>query len=72
MRTELRQVPWTERLPTYTDLADLPVLDAVINGALRLYPAAPAILQRDVPLGGRTTNGILVPVKVREFPEKIA
>lgn len=45
---------------------DLPLLDAIINEALRLHPAAPASLPRETPSGGRTLNGVYIPEKVRK------
>lgn len=52
------------RIPSYADIVDLPVLDAVINEALRLHPAAPASLPRITPPGGRTVNGYYIPEQV--------
>ena len=63
LRAELPKSQWTEQLPSYNDVTDLTVLDAVINEALRLHPAAPASLQRVVPPGGRTLNGVFVQEK---------
>jgi cytochrome P450 len=42
------------------------VLEAVINEALRLHPAAPASLPRETPAGGRTLNGVHIPAKVSD------
>lgn len=50
--------------PTFQQIQDLPVLDAVINEALRLHPAAPASLPRETPAGGRDVNGYFIPEKV--------
>ncbi|KAJ9620373.1 hypothetical protein H2204_012283 [Knufia peltigerae] len=64
LRTELARIPHDSldgQLPNYTSLSDLPILDAVINEALRLHPAAPASLQRVVPPGGKVLNGTFVP-----------
>ena len=51
-------------LPRFRELDDLPVLDAVINEALRLHPAAPASLQRETPVGGKQLDGYFIPEKV--------
>jgi hypothetical protein len=45
-------------------LKDLPILDAVVNEALRLHPAAPASLPREAPVGGKMMNGYNIPEKV--------
>ena len=49
------------KLPVFNDLVNLPVLDAVVQEALRLHPAAPASLPRETPKGGRMLNGYHVP-----------
>ncbi len=64
LRNELLEKPWVDSVPTYKAVVDLPVLDCVINEALRLHPAAPASLQRETPSGGRTLNGVYIPEKV--------
>ena len=64
LRKELLGKPWEESVPTYKAVVDLPILDCVINEALRLHPAAPASLQRETPSGGRTLNGVYIPEKV--------
>jgi len=43
---------------------DAPVLEAVINEALRLHPAAPASLQRATPVGGAQLGVYYIPEKV--------
>jgi Cytochrome P450 len=53
-----------EVLPCFRDLDDLPVLDAVINEALCLHPAAPPSLQRETPVGGKVLDGYHIPEKV--------
>jgi len=66
LRKELvARLPANEKmLPRFRELDDLPVLDAVINEALRLHPAAPASLQRETPVGGKVLNGYYIPEKV--------
>jgi len=54
----------TDSFPTFQQVQDLPVLDAVIHEALRLHPAAPASLPRETPTGGRDLNGYFIPEKV--------
>ncbi|EXJ68150.1 uncharacterized protein A1O5_08765 [Cladophialophora psammophila CBS 110553] len=64
LRAELMTVPsCTDGVFTYKEVIALPVLDAIINEALRLYPAAPASLPRETPSGGRNLNGIFIPEK---------
>lgn len=52
-----------QTLPTYSDLVDLPILDAVVNETLRLYPSAPASLPRTTPSGGRMIDEHFMPAK---------
>ena len=59
-------IDWTDGLPSFKDISELPVLDALINEALRLHPAAPSSLPRETPAGGRTLNGVYIPEKVSE------
>ena len=70
-----RNLPWQEKLrdellqfgddsPTFQQIQDLPVLDAVVAEALRLDPAAPASLPRETPAGGREINGYYIMEKV--------
>lgn len=67
LRNELRQ--HTDGSPTFRQVQDLPILDAVINEALRLHPAAPASLPRETPAGGRILNGFFIPEKVGVLEE---
>ncbi|KIW99286.1 uncharacterized protein Z519_00949 [Cladophialophora bantiana CBS 173.52] len=53
----------TDSSPTFQQIQDLPVLEAVINEALRLHPAAPASLPRETPVGGKELNGFFIPGK---------
>lgn len=46
---------------TYEELRDAPLLNSVIEEALRLYGAAPGALPRDVPLTGTTLCGKYIP-----------
>lgn len=52
-------------VPTWEEVQELPILDAIITEALRLHPAAPASLPRRTPDGGRTLDGYFVPQDVR-------
>lgn len=73
LRTELQATrsggenSWSNGIPTYKDVMELPLLEAVINEALRLYPAAPSSMMRGTPLGGKVLNDIFVPEKVSEI-----
>lgn len=53
--------------PTFQEVQYLPILEAVIDEALRLHPAAPASLPRETPSGGRELNGFFIPEKVRTY-----
>jgi cytochrome P450 len=44
---------------------DLPILDAIVHETLRVHPAAPASLQRLVPVEGSVIDGVNVPGKVK-------
>lgn len=46
---------------TYEELRDAPLLNSVIEEALRLYGAAPGALPRDVPPNGTTLCGKYIP-----------
>ncbi|EXJ67490.1 uncharacterized protein A1O5_09503 [Cladophialophora psammophila CBS 110553] len=48
-------------VPGFSELAQLPILDAVVKEALRLHPAAPASLPRETPQGGKILNGSHIP-----------
>ena len=65
LREELRTN--LEGSATFQQVKDLPVLEAVINEALRLHPAAPASLPRETPAGGAELNGYSIPPKARPF-----
>jgi cytochrome P450 len=63
LREEVRA--HSDSSPTFQQVQDLPILEAVIDEALRLHPAAPASLPRETPSGGRELNGFFIPEKVR-------
>lgn len=60
LRDELRK---ESKAMTYQSLKDLSLLNALVDEALRLHPAAPASLQRIVPTGGGQLCGYHVPAK---------
>lgn len=52
-------------VPSYKNVSDLPVLDAVIHETLRFHPAAPASLQRLSPQSeDLVIDGVLIPADV--------
>jgi cytochrome P450 len=53
---------------TYAQVMNLPILEAVVQEALRLHPAAPASLPRETPRGGKMLNDIFIPEKVTLHP----
>ncbi|KAK4551890.1 hypothetical protein LTR86_010791 [Recurvomyces mirabilis] len=63
VREEFQQSPITTQssAATLKRLFESPILDAVVQEALRLHPAAPASLQRIVPSGGATLSSFFVP-----------
>lgn len=68
LRSEIsHDIVWTDGLPSFKDISELPLLDAVVNEALRLHPAAPASLPRETPVGGRMLNGVFIPEKVNDL-----
>lgn len=69
LRQELRtQLPGhSGKVPTFNDVTQLPILDAVIKEALRLHPAAPASLPRETPRGGASLNGYNIPEGVSTY-----
>ncbi len=56
-----------EGLTEYEDLSGLPILDAIVNEANRLHPAALGSLWRESPTGGKVLAGYLVPPKLRHL-----
>lgn len=69
LRDELRQVPGTSVVPEYQDISQLPVLDAIIQETLRLWPASPASLPRIASVNGGIIDGVPVPGNVSVSPE---
>lgn len=58
--------------PSYKDVSDLPVLDALIHETLRFHPAAPASLQRLTPQSeDLVIDGVLIPADVSHSKLKI-
>lgn len=66
IRDELCNIIFTTQgIPEYKDIANLPILEAVIQETLRLHPAAPASLPRIPPREGGTILGLQIPANVR-------
>lgn len=69
LRDELRTVTWGEEVvPTYKSVSHLPVLEAVVQETLRLWPAAPASLPRIATAKGGTVDGTVIPGYVSIYP----
>lgn len=64
LRKELKGVNFVSGIPSYKDVVQLPVLDALIQEVLRLHPAAPTSLQRFNPTSEGKVAGVVVPAKV--------
>ncbi len=64
LRDELKQACGDKPDPAYSDVSELPALDAVVYELLRLWPTAPASLQRITPEGGTVIDGVFVPGNV--------
>jgi len=60
---ELEKVPRQDRfrIPSFKDIATLPLLDATINEILRVHPAAPSSMMRITPHGGGVVGGVFIP-----------
>lgn len=58
LREELKDVPQSQK---YSAIAELPILEAVVQEILRLRPAAPASLQRITPETGGVIDDVVVP-----------
>ena len=69
LRDELAITQLVDGIPTFADIDEFPVLNAVIAESLRLFPAAPASLQRETPAGGRALAGYYIPAGVKSSPQ---
>lgn len=69
LREQVRANTKSVASPQYTELVKIPILEALMNEALRLHPAAPASLPRETPTGGRTLCGFRIPEKVSDGSE---
>jgi len=59
---ELKSVDFpADGVPSIQQIDSLPYLDAVLKEGLRMYPAIPMTLFRDVPGGGKVMNGYYLP-----------
>ncbi|KAH8799759.1 cytochrome P450 [Xylogone sp. PMI_703] len=63
LRDELDTVKF-EGVPNYSDVTNLPVLEALISETLRLWPASPASLPRIAPTSRGAIDGVKVPENV--------
>ncbi|KAH8688652.1 pisatin demethylase [Talaromyces proteolyticus] len=61
LRDELAITQLVDGIATFGDIDQFPILNAVIAESLRLFPAAPASLQRETPAGGRELAGYFIP-----------
>ena len=63
LRRELRShIPGIDsNMPVFADVVNPPLLDAVVQEALRLHPAAPASPPRETPRSGRVLKEFHVP-----------
>lgn len=68
LREELQAVSWDDVVPKYKSVSQLPVLDAVIQETLRLWPASPASLPRIASAKGGTIDGTVIPDHVSVCP----
>lgn len=66
LREELKDVPQSQR---YSVIAELSILEAVVQEILRLRPAAPASLQRITPETGGVIDDVVVPPGVCLFSQ---
>jgi cytochrome P450 len=64
LQEELKTVTWTKVVPEYRMISKLPVLEALIQEALRLWPASPASLPRISGVQGGVVDGVTVPPNV--------
>jgi cytochrome P450 len=61
LQAELQNVKLENRVVAFKEVANLPVLDAVVNESLRVHPAAPSSLPRETPKEGALLAGYFVP-----------
>ncbi|OAP59665.1 hypothetical protein AYL99_06963 [Fonsecaea erecta] len=61
LRKELLEVSWSGVVPEYKTVAQLPILEAIIQETLRLWPAAPASLPRIASAQGGVIDGTTIP-----------
>ncbi|OAL22960.1 hypothetical protein AYO22_06868 [Fonsecaea multimorphosa] len=61
LRKELQEVSWNGVVPEYKTVAQLPILEAIIQETLRLWPAAPASLPRIASAQGGVIDGTTIP-----------
>jgi cytochrome P450 len=59
--SELRSATLSQPFPKYSEVRDLPYLDACVHEAARLHPPFCLPLERVVPNGGVTVSGVHVP-----------
>lgn len=64
LREELKDV---SKIHNYNVVAELPLLEGVVQEVLRLRPAAPASLQRITPDTGGVIDGVVTPPKAGPF-----
>lgn len=60
LASEIHDLP----VPKYSDVVNLPILNAITDETLRLHPSAPASLPRSVPSDGRVIDGQFMPENV--------
>ncbi|PVH90210.1 cytochrome P450 [Periconia macrospinosa] len=56
--SELRSASLSDPFPAYSEVRNLPYIDACVNEALRLHPPFCLPLERIVPEGGVTVSGV--------------
>ena len=64
LQEELQNVKLENGVVAFKEVANLPVLDAVVNESLRVHPAAPSSLPRETPKEGAWLGGYFIPGKV--------
>ena len=69
LTSEIRTAfPTSPQNMKFTQLAELPYMNACIDEALRIFPPVPTGLTRTVPSGGDTVSGHFIP---EEAPERV-